>query len=41
MKNGIGKFIWDDGKIYVGEWVDNKMEGEGCCKWPDGKIYYG
>ena len=30
-----------DGKIYDGDYVDDKKEGYGDFKWPDGKLYEG
>ena len=30
-----------NGGLYDGQWVDNKMHGEGTLKWPDGKCYKG
>ena len=39
--HGRGVFTWSDGKIYDGEYVDDKKEGYGVFKWPDGKLYKG
>ena len=39
--HGQGKFTWDDGRIYEGEYVDDKKHGHGKFIWPDGKIYDG
>jgi hypothetical protein len=39
--NGYGKYTWTNGKIYEGEWLENKMSGEGKMSWPDGKMYEG
>ncbi len=33
MRNGKGKFYYQDGGYYEGEWKDNKMHGYG-------KLYY-
>lgn len=38
---GLGNYIWPDGRIYVGEWIKNKMHGKGEIKWPDGRCYKG
>jgi hypothetical protein len=34
-------YIWKDGRIYNGEWLDNKMHGTGLFTWPDGRKYEG
>ena len=39
--NGEGAFYWKDGRIYIGNWYDNKMNGYGIFIWPDKKKYYG
>lgn len=36
-----GIYIWNDGKVYEGEWRKNKMHGKGICKWVGGRIYEG
>lgn len=28
-----------DGKVYDGQWQDNKMNGKGIFYWPDGRKY--
>jgi hypothetical protein len=28
-KHGIGSYVWGDGSRYTGQWVDNKIEGQG------------
>ena len=37
--HGMGEFCWADGKIFIGNYVDNKKDGFGILKWPDGKNY--
>lgn len=32
---------WADEKIYIGEWKENKMDGEGIFRWEDGREYTG
>jgi len=32
---GKGTYIWSDGKKYDGEWLNNKMHGQGHLIWPD------
>lgn len=39
--HGKGQFTWIDGKVYNGDYKDDKKEGFGEFKWPDGKIYRG
>lgn len=36
-----GIFEWFSGGIYVGEWMDEDMEGKGAYYWPDGGSYIG
>ena len=38
---GNGMFMWPDGRIYKGEYVDDKKEGFGTYYWPDGRKYEG
>jgi hypothetical protein len=33
MKHGHGKFIWNDGSMYEGEWFENKINGSGIYVW--------
>lgn len=40
-KEGQGKYIWADGSIYEGEWLDNRINGSGIYIWKDGRKYYG
>ena len=39
--NGKGKFEWPDGRIYDGEYKNDKKEGHGDFTWPDGRKYDG
>ena len=39
--NGKGKFEWPDGRIYDGEYKNDKKEGHGVFTWPDGRQYDG
>lgn len=40
MRNGRGKFSYQDGGYYEGEWKDNKMHGWGKLFYENGKIAY-
>lgn len=40
MKNGFGE-MWREKASYLGNWVDDKMEGIGKMKWIDGQEYEG
>ncbi len=37
----LGTYTWSDGRKYVGQWRDNKMNGKGTFTFPDGKMYIG
>lgn len=39
--NGKGVFTWTDGRVYEGEYVEDKKEGYGEFQWPDGRRYNG
>ena len=41
IKEGKGKKEYRDGRLYEGEWKNNKREGKGIEKYPDGAIYEG
>ena len=41
LKSLQGRYIWTDGRIYEGEWMNQKLHGVGIYKWRDGKIYKG
>jgi hypothetical protein len=34
---GKGTYVWADGRQYVGDWKNSKMEGMGVFTWLDGK----
>jgi hypothetical protein len=40
-KHGFGKYLFADGKIYIGDWVRDSYEGHGIITWPSGKKYDG
>ena len=33
--------MWSDGSKYVGDWFDNKINGQGLYTWLDGRSYDG
>ena len=39
--NGIGTYTWADGAKYVGEYKDDKRQGQGTFTYPDGDKYVG
>ena len=39
--SGIGKYTWPDGKIYEGNWENNKTRGRGVLITTDGKRHEG
>lgn len=38
MRHGKGKFFYQDGGMYDGDWVKNKMEGYGKLYYQSGTI---
>ena len=38
---GFGIYRFANGRIYKGEWKDNKLHGYGEFSWVEGKKYYG
>lgn len=39
--HGTGEFRWADGRVYRGEYVNDKKHGKGVYTWPDGRMYQG
>ena len=39
--NGHGTMEYANGRIYVGEWKNNKRHGQGTLSYPDGGIRKG
>ena len=39
--HGYGKYLWNDGKCYEGQYQDDKKHGFGIYTWPDGRVYKG
>lgn len=35
-KEGVGKYRFNDGRIYEGQWRDGKQDGKGKMIYPDG-----
>ena len=40
-RNGLGTFVYPDGRIYVGEFKDGSFHGRGINSWPVGCVYVG
>lgn len=38
---GKGTLKWPDGRIYIGDWLNNQMHGVGEFLFSDGRIYTG
>lgn len=38
---GLGIYTWHDGRIYEGEYKDDKKHGYGIYQWADGRKYMG
>ena len=39
--NCVGTYTWPDGDIYVGEWLDDKLNGQGTYTYANGATYVG
>ena len=39
--DGHGELKWKDGKMYTGNFVNDKREGQGTFIWADGRQYIG
>jgi hypothetical protein len=37
----IGMYTWNDKRQFIGDWKNNKMDGEGTFIWPDERKYQG
>lgn len=37
----VGVYQWADGRIFKGDWKNNKMHGKGEFSWSDGRRYIG
>lgn len=40
MRNGKGKFYYEEGSYYDGEWENNKMHGHGKLYYANGRLAY-
>ena len=40
-RTGKGRYEWNDGSVYVGQWTDDLREGEGTFTWANGDSYSG
>jgi len=41
MKHGQGTMEWPNGDKYEGEWISDKLSGQGCLTYHDGSVYRG
>ena len=41
MMHGHGTYKWGDGRLFVGEYRDDKKNGNGFYLWADGRAYNG
>ena len=39
--SGDGIFCWQDGKKYIGDYLEDQKHGYGEFFWPDGRSYKG
>lgn len=37
----MGIYIWNDGRVYQGQYKDDKKHGFGIYTWADGRCYEG
>lgn len=40
MRHGSGKFFYQDGGYYSGDWFENKMHGKGVLSYSSGVVAY-
>jgi len=40
MRHGTGRFYYQDGGLYDGEWIKNKMYGKGVLYYQSGQRAY-
>mmetsp|Transcript_24460 Transcript_24460/g.41420 ORF Transcript_24460/g.41420 Transcript_24460/m.41420 type:complete len:104 (+) Transcript_24460:114-425(+) len=41
MRYGFGKQVYKDGKVYEGDFVEDRMCGSGSITYPSGESYHG
>ena len=41
FKKGVHDYVYSDGRIYSGEWLDRQPNGQGIMAWPEGYNYSG
>jgi len=39
--HGEGKYKWEDGSVYTGDWVNGKRDGKGKMMFANGRVYEG
>ena len=41
MMHGEGTYKWGDGRMFVGQYLDDRKSGHGMYLWADGRAYNG
>jgi len=41
MMHGQGTYRWGDGRMFIGQYVDDRKSGLGIYLWADGRAYHG
>jgi len=41
MMHGQGTYKWNDGRMFVGDYENDRKSGMGIYLWADGRAYYG
>jgi hypothetical protein len=39
--HGFGVHTWEDGRVYEGQYMNDKKHGHGKYRWPDGRVFEG
>lgn len=41
MRHGLGRFLFEDGSVYEGQWMNNLFHGQGRFEWANGDSHEG